>query len=56
METEFEKDEFEKAVRKILWAIEPLPRGEQRILALKEALERLRTVTHDRSGTTSGGN
>ena len=33
---------FENAVKKVLWALEPLPSGEQRVLALKEALNRLR--------------
>jgi len=30
------------AVQKVLWALEPLESGEQRVLALKEALGQLR--------------
>jgi hypothetical protein len=38
--------EFENAVKKVLWALEPLPNGEQRVLALKEALKRLSEERH----------
>ena len=38
---EIEDGEIEKAVRKVLWAVEPLASGQERVLALKLAVERL---------------
>ena len=40
------KTEAENAVKKVLWALEPLPNGEQRVLALKEALKRMSADQH----------
>jgi hypothetical protein len=44
METEFVKSEFERAVAKVLWAVGQLPSREERVMALKAAVERLRTL------------
>jgi hypothetical protein len=45
METD---DEFEKAVKKVLWAVGLLPDREQRVLALKAAVTRLGTLPANR--------